>query len=110
MQEDLPFQKFSDLSYFDNLALYYLCNETPPETLALAFLTGDTKVVGSLLGVLDPKRREYVHALMGKHQNDTDEKKEKAVSGLLIIAEGLLSRNLIAAKGKFIYGVPKEEG
>jgi hypothetical protein len=38
-------------------------------------------------------------------EKDADlEKKESAVSGLLIIAEGLLSRNLIEKRGNFYYG------
>ncbi len=35
--EELTLKSFEEISYFDNLALYYLCNETPPQTLALAF-------------------------------------------------------------------------
>ena len=93
------FLKFQDLTYLDNLALFYVCNET-----ALAFLHGDPKVVGSMLGVLDGKRREYVHSLMAVEKDADLEKKESAVSGLLIIAEGLLSRNLIEKRGNFYYG------
>ena len=41
-------------------------------------------------------------------QKEVDlEKKESAVSGLLIIAEGLLSRNLIEKRGNFYYGTEK---
>ena len=99
--EVVHFTKFQDLTYLDNLALFYVCNETPPSTLALAFLHGDPKVVGSMLGILDGKRREYVHSLMAS-QKDVD-----LVSGLLIIAEGLLSRNLIEKRGNFYYGTEK---
>lgn len=105
--EVFHFTKFQDLTYLDNLALFYVCNETPPATLALAFLHGDPKVVGSMLGVLDGKRREYVHSLMASQKEATLEKKESAVSGLLIIAEGLLSRNLIEKRGNFYYGTEK---
>lgn len=42
-KEELTLKSFEELSFFDNLALYYLCNETPPQTLALAFLIGDKK-------------------------------------------------------------------
>lgn len=101
-------EKFEDLSYFDNLALYYLCNETPPQTLALAFLIGNEKVVGSMLGVLTPKRREYVHQLMAAQKDESQEKKEQAASGMLIIAENLLKRGLIQRKGRFYYGTQKE--
>ena len=34
--EVIHFTKFQDLTYLDNLALFYVCNETPPVTLALA--------------------------------------------------------------------------
>ncbi len=101
------FSKFQDLTYLDNLALFYLCNETPPTTLALAFLHGDPKVVGSLLGVLDGKRREYIHSLMVSGKEVDIQKKEDAVSGLLIIAENLISRNLIEKRGNFYYGTEK---
>ena len=101
------FSKFQDLTYLDNLALFYLCNETPPTTLALAFLHGDPKVVGSLLGVLDGKRREYIHSLMVSGKEVDIQKKEDAVSGLLIIAENLISRNLIENRGNFYYGTEK---
>ncbi|HMV44742.1 MAG TPA: FliG C-terminal domain-containing protein [Leptospiraceae bacterium] len=107
--ENSHFSKFQDLSYLDNLALFYLCNETPPSTLALAFLHGDPKVVGSMLGVLDGKRREYVHSLMAQQKNVEVEKKESAVSGLLIIAENLISRNLIEKRGNFYYGTERSK-
>lgn len=100
-------EKFEDLTYFDNLALYYLCNETPPQTLALAFLIGNEKVVGSMLGTLSPKRREFVHQLMAKQKDISQEQKEQAVSGMLIIAENLIRRGLIQKQGHFYYGQKK---
>lgn len=105
---DLVLENFSDLTYFDNLALYYICNETPPKTLALVFLEGDSKVVGSMLGLLDPKRREYIHSLMASQKEAGEEERKSALSGMLIIAEGLLSRNLIEKKGRYYYGTKKE--
>ncbi|MCX8000652.1 MAG: hypothetical protein N3A69_17180 [Leptospiraceae bacterium] len=101
------FEKLEDLSYLDNLALYYLCNETPPQTLALAFLVGNEKVVGSMLGVLSSKKREYIHKLMAEQKNESPEKKSKATSGLLVIAENLLKRGLIQKQGRFYYGTQK---
>ncbi len=101
-------EKFEDLTYFDNLALYYLCNETPPQTLALAFLIGNEKVVGSMLGILSPKRREFVHQLMAEQKDTPKEKKEQAISGLLIIAENLIRRGLIQKQGRFYYGLQKQ--
>ncbi len=99
--------KFEDLSFCDNLALYYICNETPPKTLALAFLAGDPKVAGSILGLLDSKRREYVHALMASQKDSPESDKSDALSGMLIIAENLMLRGLIEKKGMYYYGVQK---
>ncbi len=105
--EELTLKSFEELSYFDNLALHYLCNETPPQTLALAFLVGDKKVCGSMLGVMEPKRRAYVHELMAKQQDFPEDKKHAAAQGLLIIADGLITRNLIRRQGKFYFGTEK---
>lgn len=105
--ESKHLEKLEDLSFFDNQALYYLCNETPPPTLALAFLYGEPKIVGSMLGVLEKSRREYIHKLMSQQNNVSTEVKEQAVAGLLVVAEGLIARNLIEKKGKFYYGVKK---
>ncbi|TGN11098.1 hypothetical protein [Leptospira ilyithenensis] len=101
-------EKIEQLSYFDNLALYYLCNETPPQTLALAFLEMDKKICGSMLGVLEVKRRKYVHELMAIQQNVPLEDKKAAIDGLLLIADGLISRNLIQKKGQFFFGDKKD--
>ncbi|WP_210414419.1 hypothetical protein [Leptospira wolffii] len=106
-KEELTLKSFEELSFFDNLALYYLCNETPPQTLALAFLIGDKKVCGSMLGVMEPKRRAFVHELMAKQNDIPEEKKKAAAQGLLIIAEGLITRNLIRKQGKFYYGTER---
>jgi hypothetical protein len=100
--------KVAQLSYFDNRALFYLCNETPPKTLALAFLQMDNKISGSMLGVMDVKRRKFVHELMALQQNVTDEEKLAASTGLLLIADGLISRNLIVKKGQFYFGSSKD--
>jgi len=106
--EELTLKSFEELSFFDNLALYYLCNETPPQTLALAFMVGDKKVCGSMLGVLEPKRRAFVHDLMTKQQDMPIEKKHAAAQGLLIIAEGLITRKLIRKQGKFYFGTERQ--
>ncbi|MDF3820760.1 hypothetical protein P3G55_12660 [Leptospira sp. 96542] len=101
-------EKLSQLSYFDNLALYYLCIESPPQTLALAFFEMDEKISGSMLGVLDVKRRKYIHELMALQKNVSKEEKEAAASGLLLIADGLISRNLISKQGQYYFGTKKE--
>jgi hypothetical protein len=97
-------QKFEELSYFDNMALLYVCRETPPHTLALVFLAGDAKIAGSMLGLLDKKRREYVHSLMVQNKDISEETKKDALSGILLIAENLMSRNLIQKEGQFYFG------
>lgn len=100
-------RKMEDFTFFDNLALWYVCNETPPPTLALAFLSANEKVCGSLLGVLDPKRRAYVHELMSRQQNATEEERLSATQGMFLIADGLISRGLIYTEGRFFYGKKK---
>ena len=100
-------KKFEDLSFFDNLALLYVCRETPPHTLALVFLDGDTKIVGSMLGLLEPKRREYIHLLMSQNKDTDPETLEKAKQGVCLIAENLLSRELIYKEGRYFYGKEK---
>jgi len=106
-QSESILKKIEDLTFFDNLALFYLCNETPPQTLALAFLSMNEKVAGPMLGVMDVKRRQFVHQLMAKHKDAPEEAKDSAAKGLLIIADGLLSRHLIVKKGQFFYGTAK---
>lgn len=100
---DTP-EKFEDLSFFDNLALHYLCRETPPPTLALVFLHADPKIAGAMLGVIEPKRRAYIHKLMGEVSNTEAGVAEKAKTGLLLIAENLIQKNLIHREGRFFYG------
>ncbi len=97
-------KKFEDLSYFDNLALLYVCRETPPHTLALVFLEADPKIAGSMLGLLDKKRREYVHGLMAENRELPKETKDAALNGILLIAENLISRDLIRREGQFFFG------
>jgi hypothetical protein len=97
-------KKFEDLSYFDNLALLYVCRETPPHTLSLVFLDADPKIAGSMLGLLDKKRREYVYSLMSQNKDSDISLRESAKHGILLIAENLISRNLISKEGKFYFG------
>ncbi|MCT8334319.1 hypothetical protein NUH30_11615 [Leptospira sp. 85282-16] len=100
-------EKLSQLSYFDNLALYYLCIETPPQTLALAFMQMDEKIAGSMLGVLDIQKRKYVHELMSLQKDSTEEARKAAAEGLLLIADGLISRNLISKQGNYFFGTKR---
>lgn len=100
-------EKLSQLSYFDNLALYYLCIETPPQTLALAFMQMDKKIAGSMLGVLDVQKRKYVHELMSLQKDSSEEARKAAAEGLLLIADGLISRNLISKQGNYFFGTKR---
>ncbi|PJZ84377.1 hypothetical protein [Leptospira harrisiae] len=100
-------EKLSQLSYFDNLALYYLCIETPPQTLALAFMQMDEKIAGSMLGVLDVQKRKYVHELMSLQKDSLEEARKAAAEGLLLIADGLISRNLISKQGNYFFGTKR---
>jgi hypothetical protein len=100
---------FQELSYFDNEAIFYLLRETPIDTLSLAFLKGDQKVIGSMLGILDSQQREKIHLLMVKNKNRPEKEIESAISGLLLIADGLIQKGLIEKKGRFYYGSTKEE-
>lgn len=100
-------EKLSQLSYFDNLALYYLCIETPPQTLALAFMQMDEKIAGSMLGVLDVQKRKYVHELMSLQKDSSVEARKAAAEGLLLIADGLISRNLISKQGNYFFGTKR---
>ncbi|MCG6140153.1 hypothetical protein EHQ23_01870 [Leptospira bourretii] len=100
-------EKLSQLSYFDNLALYYLCIETPPQTLALAFMQMDEKIAGSMLGVLDVQKRKYVHELMSLQKDSSEEARKAAAEGLLLIADGLISRNLISKQGNYFFGTKR---
>lgn len=107
--EPSTIKKFEDFTYFDNQALWYLCNETPPQTLALAFLGADEKVCGSILGVLDQSRRKYVHELMSQQKSATEEQKKSAAEGMFIIADGLITRNLIKKEGRYYFGAQKSQ-
>jgi len=100
--------KISDLLFFDNLALYYVANETPPRVLARVFASSDPRLGGSLLGVLDPERRKILHALMAQESDGDEGKNSSAADALLIIAGGLLDRGHIERKGRFFYGLKAE--
>lgn len=98
-----------DLLFFDNLALFYLVNDTPPAILARVFLRQDARIGGSLMGVMNQKQRTTVHGLMVR-ENDANEAKDgQALDALFITAQGLLERGHITMKGKNFYGVAREE-
>ncbi len=99
--------ELKDLLFFDNLALYYLIQETPLSVLARAFLVIDPKLAGSILGILSPKQRELLHFAMSK-ENDGDIKKHnEAKEGLVLIAQNLYEKGMIINKGNYFYGKEK---
>ncbi len=102
-------QKPNDLLFFDNLALYYVLQNTPPRVLSRVFLTADSRLSGSLLGILSPKQRETVHFMMTQENDGDEAKNTDARNGLCLIAEGLIARGLIKKEGRHFFGVPGHE-
>ncbi|EHQ06083.1 hypothetical protein [Leptonema illini] len=99
----------TDLLSFDNLALFYLLRDTPPNVLARVFVRADARLSGALLGLMTPKQREAIHYLMAK-ENDGDEKLfAEANSALLILADDLMRKGLVIKEGRYYYGKPVEE-
>ena len=99
----------SDVLFFDNLALHYLVNETPPPVLARVFVSADSRIGGCLLGVMAPKQRETIHALMADSKDGDQAKNRDAAQALMIIAEDIIKRGHIQKKGpRHFYGVPAE--
>ena len=102
--------KPNDLLFFDNLALHYVLQNTPPRVLARVFLTADSRLSGSLLGILGKKQREMVHAMMLQEKDQDAEKNQKACEGLCLIAEGLVARGLIRKEGIHFFGERNDQG
>jgi flagellar motor switch protein FliG len=99
--------EFKDLLFFDNLALYYLVQDTPLNVLARAFLVMDPKLAGSILGILNVKQRELLHFAMTKENDRDEEKNQKAQDALVIIAQNLYEKGMIIKKGIHFYGKEK---
>lgn len=102
-------KKPNDLLFFDNLALLYVLQNTPPRVLARVFLSADSRLSGSLLGILSKKQRETVHAMMLQENDEDADKNRDAANGMCLIAEGLIARGLIRKDGVHFFGVPSEE-
>ncbi|GIX41220.1 MAG: hypothetical protein KatS3mg129_0953 [Leptospiraceae bacterium] len=101
--------EFKDLLFFDNLALYYLIQETPVNVLARAFLIMDPKLAGSILGILSKKQRELLHFAMAKENDNDAEKNKQAQESLVIIAQNLYEKGMIIKKGLYFYGKEKSQ-
>ncbi|MCB1189884.1 MAG: hypothetical protein H7A23_18410 [Leptospiraceae bacterium] len=97
--------KFEDLSFFDNLALYHLGKEVPPNVIAQAMLKGEPKTSSAFLSSIDSSKREEIYRLMAQEKDSNEEQKDAAISGILLIAENLISKNVIVKKGKYYFGV-----
>ena len=98
-------EKITDLLFFDNLALYYVVQNTPLEVLARVLRSGDGRLAGSLLGILSVEERCKLHSLMAVlEQNPDPEKDRQAVKGLLLIACEQCKRGLITKQGLHYFG------
>jgi hypothetical protein len=102
-------ERINQLLFFDNLALYYVMREVPPVVLARAFLTVDSRLSGSLLGLMDPDQRTMIHALMMKENDEDQEKNDQAARGLVDMANELIKKGIIRKKGVHFMGVQAAE-
>ena len=102
-------QRVNELLFFDNLALYYLLERVPPRVFARAFLAADGRLAGALLGLMTPKQRETVHALMVQENDGDAEKNAQACDALVITANDMHARGFIRKKGPHYFGTPRTE-
>lgn len=104
-----PVQKVSDLLFFDNLALYYLLENTPTPVLARVFQNGNSRLAGAMLGILGPEQRKEMHGLMAQANDGDALRNQQAEEALLIIAADLLARGFVRKQGPHYFGTPREE-
>ena len=102
-------EKVNQLLFFDNLALYYVLREIPPVVLARAFLTVDSRLSGSLLGLMDVEQRTVVHALMIKENDDDTAKNDQSARALMDMAIELIKKGIIKKEGPHFRGVQAAE-
>ena len=102
-------KKVNQLLFFDNLALYYVLREIPPVVLARAFLTVDSRLSGSLLGLMDVEQRTVVHALMIKENDDDTAKNDQSARALMDMANELIKKGIIKKEGPHFRGVQAAE-
>lgn len=102
-------QKINDLLFFDNLGLFYLFERTPARVLARALNTVDSRLAGSLLGLMNAEQRLLIHQGMAT-ENDGDTKKNKgAADSLLVLARELILRGFVRKEGLHFFGIPHED-
>lgn len=99
----------TDLLFFDNLALFYLLRDTPPNVLARVFVRADARLSGALLGLMTPEQREAIHYLMAKENDDNEKVFAEANRALLILADDLMRKGLVIKEGRYYYGKPVEK-
>ncbi|MCB1304192.1 MAG: hypothetical protein KDK37_07940 [Leptospiraceae bacterium] len=102
-------EKVNQLLFFDNLALYYVLREIPPVVVARAFLTIDSRLSGSLLGIMDAEQRTTVHAYMIKENDEDATKNEQAAHSLVDVANELMKKGIIKKEGQHFRGVQAAE-
>ena len=101
--------QINDLLFFDNLALHYVVNETPPAIFARVFLRSDSRLSGSMLGVMTGEQRKTVHELMAREDDGDKEKDTGAENALLIGVDDVLKRGHIERRGRHFYGVERTQ-
>ena len=98
----------SDILFFDNLGLFYIVRETPPNVLARVFVRADARMSGALLGLMTPEQRQAIHFLMAKENDDNEKAFEEANDAILMIAEELIGRGLVRKDGLYYFGIPTD--
>ncbi|MFN3603842.1 MAG: hypothetical protein ACK4UJ_03905 [Leptonema sp. (in: bacteria)] len=98
--------QIKDFLFFDNLAFYYLIQETPVALMAKALKSMDRKLANSILSILTDKQKEIL-SLAITLEKESSESGQKALEGLSIIAQNLYEKGLIYKKGHYFYGKKK---
>lgn len=102
--ENLKFKSITELLFFDNLALHYIIENTPPRILARVLNVADPRLAGALLGILNLDQRKSIHQLM-KVENDSNQiKNTESKYALLQIATDLYSRGIVYQTKKHFFG------
>lgn len=97
------------LLYFDDLALFYLVRDTPPNLLARVFIRADARVSGAMIGVMTQEQREAIHYLMAKENDDNEKLFEKSEKAIFILADDLIRKGLVRRQGQYFFGNKLDE-